>query len=67
MDKIIIGTAIRISFLTPESEVNVLQPVKFMAKYAAIAGAIKKRAIRLAPLQLDARVRLINTAHNSPS
>jgi hypothetical protein len=32
IDKIITGTAMRISFSTPEREVKVLQPVKFMAK-----------------------------------
>ena len=32
IDKIITGTAMRISFCTPEREVKVLQPVKFMAK-----------------------------------
>ena len=63
---IITGTAKRISFLTPESEVNVLHPVKFIAKYAVTAGAIRKRATRLVPLQFEPRVRLINTAHSSP-
>jgi hypothetical protein len=66
MDKIIIGTAMRISFWTPESEVKVLQPVKFMAKYAAMAGAIRKRAMILVKLQAEAKVRLIINAHEKP-
>jgi hypothetical protein len=32
------GTALRISFLTPERDVNVEEPVKFMARYVETAG-----------------------------
>gem|GEM_PF-4906482 len=35
------GKAKRISFLTPESEVYVEAPVKFIARYAETAGIIK--------------------------
>jgi hypothetical protein len=66
IDKIITGTAMRISFWTPESEVKVLQPVKFMAKYAAMAGAMRKRAIILPRLQVEAKVRLTAKAHKKP-
>jgi hypothetical protein len=66
IDKIITGTAMRISFWTPESEVKVLQPVKFMAKYAAMAGVMRKRATILPRLQVEAKVRLTANAHNKP-
>jgi hypothetical protein len=67
IDKIITGTAMRISFWTPESEVKVLQPVKFMAKYAVMAGAMRKREIILPALQLEAKVRLTVNAHSKPT
>jgi hypothetical protein len=67
IDKIITGTAMRISFCTPEREVKVLQPVKFMAKYAVIAGAMRNKPTRLAPLQFDAKVRVSSNAHSNPT
>jgi hypothetical protein len=39
------GTATFISFLTPESEVNVEEPVKFMAIKEEITGMIVNHAI----------------------
>jgi hypothetical protein len=57
----------RISFWTPESEVKVLQPVKSMAKYAAMAGAMRKRAMILPTLQVEAKVRLTVSAHKKPT
>jgi hypothetical protein len=39
------GTAQRISFLTPGSDVNVDAPVKFMARYAVIAGTRRSHAM----------------------
>ena len=38
------GTAHRISFFTPDSEVKVDAPVKFIARYAVIAGIRKNQA-----------------------
>jgi hypothetical protein len=56
----------RISFWTPESEVKVLQPVKFMAKYAVMAGAMRKSPMILPTLQVEAKVRLPIKAHSKP-
>ena len=56
----------RISFWTPEREVKVLQPVKFIAKYAAMAGTIRNRAMILPTLQVEANVRLTANAHSKP-
>ena len=56
----------RISFWTPESEVKVLQPVKFIAKYAAMAGVMRKMAMILLTLQVEAKVRLTIRAHSKP-
>jgi hypothetical protein len=49
IDNIITGTAMRISFCTPERDVKVLQPVKFMAKYAVSAGAMRNKPTRPHP------------------
>jgi hypothetical protein len=49
IDNIITGTAMRISFCTPERDVKVLQPVKFMAKYAVSAEAMRNKPTRPHP------------------
>ena len=46
----IIGTYLKISFFTPVREVNVVEPVKFNARYATVAGMSRSGVSAPAPV-----------------
>ena len=58
------GVARRISFCTPESEVNVVDPVKFNARYAVIIGSTRR--LETVIHKLEGIHAISEKAHNMP-